>query len=221
MFGFHHFQAGGGIGFGVVAGADFAAGEKTLAKADAAHLQTGAVLGLKLLADDEFGAAAANVDHQPAAAAVGQGLANAKIDKTGFFASGNNVDVVAENGFCTLNEFAPVNRNPQRAGAHHPYAARRQVADTLGKTTQTVQPALHGLFAQALLFVKAGGHLHLLAHAVQNADILLVGLGQYHVETVGTQINRSYQGAVFWLLGHGLLPGTTRAHPDRLCLPRQ
>ena len=66
---------------------DLAVTEIALGEADAAHLQALAQQRLEALANDEFGAAAADVRHQALARGVGQRMGNAQVDQAGLFAA--------------------------------------------------------------------------------------------------------------------------------------
>ena len=56
--------------------------------------------GVETAADDEFGAAAADVDHQPRAAReCGKAVGDAEIDQARFLAAGHDFDRMAERGF--------------------------------------------------------------------------------------------------------------------------
>ncbi len=174
-------------------------------------MQAGTVLGFKVLSDNQLGTAATNIHHQAAAGAVRQGVGNTQINQAGFFLTGNDVNVMAQNGFCLLNKGTAIEGYAQCTGGDHAHAAGRQVANTLGETTQTVESALHGVFVQKQLVVQPCSQLNLLAHAIEDTDILLVGFCHNHVEAVGTQVDGGYLGEVF-LLGHGLIPGSIQAH---------
>ncbi|MNG10320.1 hypothetical protein D3C84_937800 [compost metagenome] len=87
----------------------------------------------------------------------------------------------------------------------------------MGKTLEAVQAALHGLFAELALFVDAGGQLNLLPEPLKNTDLGMVGLGHYHMETVGAQVNGSDQGQI---LGCGLRHGHGFSVDNPAILPR-
>jgi hypothetical protein len=95
----HQLQARGGVGLGIARRGDLAVAEVALGEADAAHLQAFAQQRLEALADDELGAAAADVGDQALAGGVGEGVGNAQVDQARFFTAGDDLDRVAENGF--------------------------------------------------------------------------------------------------------------------------
>ncbi|MNN20474.1 hypothetical protein D3C81_1337550 [compost metagenome] len=217
VFNAHQLQACGGVGLGVARRGDLAVAEITLGVADAAHLQAFAQQRLEPLADDEFGAAAADVGDQALARGVGQGMGHAKVNQAGFFTTGDDFHRVAKDGFGAADEFATVARLAQGVGANDAYGAIGQTVDQLGKTLEAVQAALHGLFAELALFVDAGGQLNFFAEPLQDADLAMVGLGDHHVETVGAQVYGSDQGQI---LGCGLRHGHGFSVDNPAILPR-
>ncbi len=87
---------------------NLAVAEITLGEADAAHLQAFAQQRLETLADDELGAAAADVGNQALARGVGQGVGHAQVDQARLFTAGNDLDRVPEDGLGALDEFVAV-----------------------------------------------------------------------------------------------------------------
>ncbi|MNJ62867.1 hypothetical protein D3C77_587230 [compost metagenome] len=74
MFDPHQLHARGGIGLRIARRGDLAVAEETLGIADTAHLQAFTQLRFEMLADDEFRAATADIGHQTAAGATGEGM---------------------------------------------------------------------------------------------------------------------------------------------------
>ena len=99
VFDAHQLQTRGGISLGIACRGDLAIAEIALGEADAAHLQTLAQQRLEALADDEFGAAAANVGDQALTRGVGQRVGNTQVDQARFLAAGDDLDRMAEDGF--------------------------------------------------------------------------------------------------------------------------
>lgn len=129
----HQFQACGGVRLGVAGRGDLAVAEVALGVADATHLQAFPQLGLETLADDELGAAAADVADQPATAAVGHAVGDAEVDQAGFLAAGDDFHGMAENLFRTTDEIAAVARLAQGVGRDHAYGTLGHAADELGE----------------------------------------------------------------------------------------
>jgi hypothetical protein len=99
VFDAHDLQARRRVRLGVACRGDLAVAEIALGVADATHLQAFAQQRLKALADDEFGAAAADVCHQALARRVGEGVGDAQVDQARFFTAGNHFYRVPENLF--------------------------------------------------------------------------------------------------------------------------
>src|SRR3546814_12698499 len=90
----HQLYPRGGVGLGVACRGDLAVTEETLGVAHAAHLQAFAQLRFEPFADDELGAAAADVCHQAAAGTARDGVRHAEIDQARFFAPGVDLDLM-------------------------------------------------------------------------------------------------------------------------------
>src|SRR5690606_10182520 len=86
------FQGDAGAGVVVALAADLAAREILQRRRDAAHLQAFALEGVEAFADDEFGGAAADVDHEAALAAFRNAVRDAEVDQARFLAPGDDFD---------------------------------------------------------------------------------------------------------------------------------
>ncbi|MNI62502.1 hypothetical protein D3C73_1178280 [compost metagenome] len=192
----HQLQARGSVGLGVAGRGDLAIAEIALGEADAAHLQAFTQQRLKALADDELGAATADIGDQAFTRGVGQGVGHAQVDQARFFAAGDHFHGVAEDRFGTLDEFVTVARLAQGVGANDTHGPRWHAVDQLGKALQAFQAPDHGFFAEHACFVDAGGELNLFPEPLQNADFGMVSLGHDHVKTVGAQVDGGNQGQV-------------------------
>ncbi|MCY1180246.1 hypothetical protein D9M73_206770 [compost metagenome] len=156
------------------------------------------------LADDEFGAAAADVRHQAAAGGVRQGMGDAQVDQARFLAAGDDFHRVSEDFLGAADELGTVVRLAQGVGADDAHSAFRQAGDHLGKAAQAFETALHGLFAEVAFLVQAGSELDLVAEPFQDADLTMVDLGYHHVEAVRSEVDGGDQGRDFGrLLRHG------------------
>lgn len=122
-----------------------------------------------------------------------------------------------EDFFGAADELAAVARLTQGVGADDTYRAIGHAADQLGEALEAVQTALHRFFVELALFVDPGGQLNLLPESLKNTDLGMVGLGHYHMETVGAQVNGSDQGQI---LGCGLRHGHGFSVDNPAILPR-
>ncbi|MNN30761.1 hypothetical protein D3C81_1444200 [compost metagenome] len=144
-------------------------------------------------------------------------MGDAEVDQARFFTAGNHFDRMPEDFFGAADELAAVARLAQGVGADDTYRAVRHAADQLGEALEAVQAALHRFFVELALFVDAGGQLNLLPETLENTDLGMVGLGHYHMETVGAQVNGSDQGQI---LGCGLRHGHGFSVDNPAILPR-
>ena len=213
----HDLQARCRVRLGVAGRGDLAIAEVTLGVAHAAHLQALAQQGFEALADDELGAAAADVGDQALARRVGQGVGDAQIDEAGLFAARDDLYRMAEDLLRADDEFVAVAGFAQGVGAHDAHRAQGQAVDQLGEALEAVQTALHRLFAELALFVDAGGQLDLFAQAFEDADFIDVGLGHHHMKAVRAQVDGGDQGQV---LGFGLRHGQRISVVNPRIVPR-
>src|SRR4029077_993765 len=117
-------------------GGDLAVAEETLAERDAAHLQALELERSQLLADDELGAAAADVDHQAPAGLLRHGVRDAGIDEARLFHAGDDLDRVAECLTGALEEGLLAMRHAQRVGADDADAVGVHVAQPLSEALE-------------------------------------------------------------------------------------
>jgi hypothetical protein len=78
---------------------DLAVFEEAQRARDTAHLQAFLLDRLEMLADDEFGAAAADVDHEPPFGRLRDAVGDAEIDQARLFATGHDLDRMSERFF--------------------------------------------------------------------------------------------------------------------------
>ncbi|RMO08338.1 hypothetical protein ALQ47_05272 [Pseudomonas cichorii] len=197
----HDFKACRGVRLGVTGRGDLAVLEVALGEAHTAHLQAFAQQRLEALANDELGAAAADIGHQTLARCVGQGVRDAEIDQARFLAAGNDFHGMSQDLFGAMDEFVAVACFTQGVGAHDTYRAQWQAVDQLGEALEAIEPALHGLFVELALVIDARRQLNLFTQALKDAYLVLMHLGNDHMKAVGAQVDRCDQGKI---LGFGV-----------------
>ncbi|MNM94199.1 hypothetical protein D3C81_1065950 [compost metagenome] len=212
----HQLQACGGVGLGVARQAQLAVAEVALAVADAAHLQALAQQRVEALADDELGAAAADVGHQALALGVRQAVRHAEVDQARLLATGDQLHLMAEQLLGAADEHRTVARLAQGVGGDDAHRALRQAMDQLGVAAQAVEAAGHRRLVEVALLVEAGGQLDLLAEAVEQADLALVDARQDHVDAVGADVDGGDQGKGF---GGGVRHGRCFSRQNGVRLP--
>src|SRR5690606_24980549 len=92
----HQFQARGGIGLAVASRSDRAVAEIALGRTHTAHLEAFAQLRVEALTDDEFGTAAANINHQTLAGPTRKGVGDAEINQSRLFPAGDDFDLMID-----------------------------------------------------------------------------------------------------------------------------
>ena len=115
---------------------DLAAGEETQGRGDAAGLHALGVQRRQAAADDEFGAAAADVDHQPRFARGGQVVRGAEEDQAAFLAAGDHFDRMAQRGFGGGQEGLRRGQPAHGVGGDRAHPHRRQAGDALAEAGQ-------------------------------------------------------------------------------------
>ena len=135
--------------------ADLAGGNRS-GVGDAAHLQALQPLRFKALADDEFGAAAADIDHQPRFDVIGEGVGHAQVDQARFLPAVDHIHPGTEDTAGRHGEFAAVVGDPGRGCPTRTRSG--SAAQQLGKAARTTQAALDGFLGEAVA-LQAGAQL--------------------------------------------------------------
>jgi hypothetical protein len=192
--------------------------KRWLTHAHAAHEQTLALQRLHPLPEDQFRAAAADVDHQPLSRAHRQTVRHAQVDEAGLFAAGDHLDRVAERRLGGPQEDAAVAHLPQGVGADRAHRVVRQGAQALAEARQAVQGALLRLDGELLALVQAGAQAHALAQAVDDLELTVVQVGDDHVKAVGAEIDRGdgVRGGLEGLMGRHVVRATSAGPAARV-----
>ena len=119
--------------------AELAVAEKAQRAGDAAHLQAFLFQRVEMLADDELGAAAADVDDQAALRRIRHAVGDAEIDQARFFAAGHDFDRMTERLFGRPEKRRRSAQPAHRVGGDGAHAFVRQHAQALAETRQTGQ----------------------------------------------------------------------------------
>ena len=153
------------------------------AEGDAAHVEALHREG-RLLAHDQLGAPAADVDDQPPASGSGQGSRHPEEDQAGLLDAGDGLYRVSQGPLRVDQELAGVDRRPQGVGAHRAHVARVHVAQPLSEPPKALDGAVARFGAEAAVGVEAGSELHHLAQAIDEDRLAALGAGDEHVEAV-------------------------------------
>jgi hypothetical protein len=166
-------------------------------------------------ADDAFGGAAADVDHQAQLLRLGRlRMGHAQVDQARFFAAGDHFDGVAERGFGGHQERLRRGQLAHGIGRHRAHALRRDVADALAESGQAIERALLDFGVQPAFAFQAFGQAHGFAQPVDDAQLAERVARDHHVEAVGTQVDRGEHVAVLQRRRGG--DGRAGAHPQIL-----
>ena len=201
-------------------------GEVAVGHGHAAHVQALHQARLKLVAEDEFGAAAADVHHQ-ARFVAGDGLQrvrHAKVDETRLFAPANDLHLVAKRPLGRFEEFFAVAGHSQRVGAHHTHVLRWQVTYALTEALQASQGAVRHRWRKFVAGVQPFGQPHHFLVPVHHLQAPVAGrrglggapvAGNDQVKAVGAEIKRG----VGLVGGIGLLAVTRHERAARRRAP--
>jgi hypothetical protein len=167
---------------------------------DAAHAVRLHALGHQGLADDHFGGAPADVDHQPAFAVGGVGVRqhvrHALVDQAGFFAPRDHVDAEAQDGARAQQEFFAVARFAQRLRGHGAHLRALEAGQPLAEAGEGVPAALHGLGREVAGAVQAVALAHGFLEVFGAVDLAVVDLSDFEPEAVRAQVDCCEAGAV-------------------------
>ena len=120
---------------------DAAVREEPVGQSDAADEQALHETGLEAPAEDDLGAAPADVDDQAGVPVVLEGVRHAQVDEAGFFPAADDLDPVAEGLLGVLDEAATVAGLAQGVGADDAHVARREFAQALAEAFQAGEGA--------------------------------------------------------------------------------
>ena len=177
--------------------ADFAAVEVTAAQPDTTHEQAFQIPGRVSLADDQFGAAAADVDHQHLLLGAGHMVRYAQINQPRLFNTGNDLDRVSQRGLRGLQKPPRAGCPPKRVGADDTHPACVHVLQPLAETLQAVDRAPGDRNFQPAPGIKPRCQPHHFPDPVDDRELPVPQPGYDHVETVGSQIHRGHDGRRF------------------------
>jgi hypothetical protein len=146
------------------------------------------MLGFEPAAEDELGAAAADVDDQ-ALAGGRRAVRYPEIDEAGFLDAADDFHLIPKRFFGALQKFSAVTGLSQGIGSNDADMVSGEIAQTLTKLRQTRETALLRVGTEAIAGTKPGGKPNHFAQAVQNAQLPVDHVCHDHVEAVGTEID--------------------------------
>ena len=157
--------------------AELAVGEMRAADADAADVQALEMLRLVAFADDELGAAAADVDDESRAVRGIRVMRDAEIDQARLFDAGDDVDGMAERFLGLREECLGIARTPQRVGTDDAHLMRLHVAQPLAEPPQAGERTLLARLIETAFVIETGGQADHLAQPVDDGRLAVLSCG--------------------------------------------
>ena len=177
-------------------GRDATVGKETQARGDASDLHAFGELGIKAAPHDEFGAAAADVDDQPAFARTRQRVHHALPDQARFLAATDHFDGMAERAFGLAQEGQWCTQFPDGVGGHRAHPLGRHGCKALAETREALQGRIAARRIEAAVGLESRRHPDVFAQMVDWSGFAVFTTRDQQVETVGAEIDRREQVAV-------------------------
>ena len=119
---------------------------------------------------NQFGRAAANVDHQAPLGRRTERIGHAHVDQAPFFFARNDFNRVADGQLGGRQEGGAVFGDAQGRGGHYPHRIEPVAGQDGVEIVQAGQCRLHCGARQIALGIKPGGKADRFAHAFEHAD---------------------------------------------------
>ena len=168
---------------------DSAVREVLGARADAADVQAVEPLGGESLANDEFGAAAANVHDQPVPTLARRRVRHPQVDEARLLDAGDDLDRVPEGLARPVQECTFALRLAQGVGADDAHLLRLHVLEPLAEPLEARQGPAARLAVQPAVRVEAGGQSHHFAQAIDDDQLAVRIPCDDHVKAVGPEVH--------------------------------
>ena len=184
------FLPGGALGVLHRALRDAAVRKEPVGQPDAADEQALHDAGLEASAEDDLGAAPADVDNQAGVPVVLEGVGHPQVDEARFFAAADDLDPVAEGLLGAPDEAGAVAGLAQGVGADDAHVARREFAQPLAEAFQAGEGTLRRRRREFLPVAEPFGEAHHLAVPVDDLQPLALVDGDDQVKAVRSQVER-------------------------------
>jgi hypothetical protein len=170
--------------------AELAVGEEAPRPRHAAHVEAGRLAGLEPFADDDLGAAAADVDDEPAARGVRRVMRHPEVDEPRLLAARDDLDRVAERLRRLAQELLAIVELAERRRADGTHGLPRHEPQALAEAPETIEGALRHGVVETTVLRQALGERHPLAQAVEQMEVSMRILRHHHVEAVRPEVDR-------------------------------
>ena len=220
------FRPGVGLGRGEGVGAQAAVAEEALRQTDATELQRFQALGHQAAADDEFGRAAADVDHQPRRGGGGQHMRNPEVDESRLLVAADHVDAKTQRRLGLRMERRGIGRDAEGVGGDGAHRRRMQAGQAFAEAGEAGQCRGAGDRGQPAAAVHPGAEADGLPPGVEAEDLVAFDAADFQPEAVRPQVDdgerlraRSGIGAIVSStrsIGEWLRPGSGRGRGRQL-----
>ena len=158
------------------------------AEGDATHLQAFQGLRFKALADDEFRAAAADINDQARLRIVGQGVGYTQVYQARLFAAVDHVNPGAEYTSGGTRKGTAVLGNTQGVGTYHAYPLRIDTLQQLGETGQAIQAPLYGFVGQ-LAMLQPGSQLYFFCEGLHRPHFAVLDFRDEEMKGIAAKVD--------------------------------
>ena len=163
------------------------AAQTTIGQRHATEVDAGRVLRIEAAAHAELRAAAADVDHQPAAVVGGQRVRHAEEDQLGFFLAGEYSYRMPQQPLRGFEKRIAIARFAQRGGADDRDAIERHRPQPLREARHTIETALHGGRAHRTVD-RAAPELNLLLQPFERDQLAAIDARDDQVKGIRSEV---------------------------------
>ena len=164
-------------------------GEEPLSHRNAAEVQALQGPWPVALSENQFGAAAADVENQAQPLVRRQAVRDSVIDEPRFLDTRDDFDRMAQCGLGLRHKSEIFVRAPDRTGACCPYAGRMHVAQSLTEYGEAMQGPGTGISRKVACCRESLGQPHGFTNTIDNSELPMPQFAHDHVKTVGTKVN--------------------------------
>ena len=161
-----------------------AVGKEALCHPDAAQFHRLEALGLEGAADDEFGGAAADVDHEARVGRRRQHMRDAVVDEARLLVTGDDVDREPEGALGARHERRRVRRDAERVGCDGAHRRRMQSPQPLGEAREARERGALRIDGEPAALVDACADAQRLAPRVKAEDLVALDAPDLEAEAV-------------------------------------
>ena len=140
------------------------------------------------VADDELGAAATDVHHDPPRGGARNAVRHPEIDQARLFAAGDDIDAMAERFACPSQNAARVACPAQGIGTDGPNLLGAEVPEPLPEQGEALDRAFLRRLIERAVFLKAHRQADRLTKAIDDLNAAMIDPRDHHVKAVRPQV---------------------------------